>query len=330
MVNEIPHMNDYLLQVLDLKTYFPIRQGLLRRTVGYIKAVDGVTITIKAGRTLGLVGESGSGKTTLAHSIVRLIPVTTGRILFAQMDVLSADKPRLRQIRKQIGLVFQNPFGSLNPRMTIGNIIGEPLKVHSLTTDRELPNRIATWLSRVGLSPDHINRYPHEFSAGQRQRIAIARAIAVEPKLVLWDEPVSALDVSTQAQILNLLKDLQDQFSLTYLFITHNLTLVEYFCDVVAVMYKGKIVEHAPAGLLFENPLHPYTRNLMASARWLSTGGSGTTGLFSERSDSAFMSVGCPFHPDCPYAQEYCPMRMPPLLQIPTEPQHEIACWKFQ
>jgi len=258
---------DYLLQVLDLKTYFPIRRGLLRRTIGYIKAVDGVSIALKAGRTFGLVGESGSGKTTLARSILRLVPVHQGRIVFRQTDVLSADKTHLRQLRRQIGLIFQDPYASLNPRQTIGNIIGEGLKVHRLTTDRDLPDRVTTWLSRVGLLPDYINRYPHEFSAGQRQRIALARTLALQPSLIICDEPVSSLDVSTQAQILNLLKDLQVQFSLTYLFIAHDLTVVESFCDVVAVMYKGRIVECAPTRQLFENPTHTYTQILIASAR---------------------------------------------------------------
>ena len=256
--------NNYLLKVDNLKTYFPIRKGLLRRTVGHVKAVDGVSFKIAAGQTLGLVGESGCGKTTVARSIVRLVPATAGQVIFEQMDILSADKVRLRQLRRQISLIFQDPFGSLNPRMTVGNIVAEPLKVQRRVARSELVERVAVLLSKVGLSPDHINRYPHEFSGGQRQRIGVARALALEPKLVICDEPVSALDVSIQSQILNLLKDLQEEFGLTFLFIAHDLAVVEFFCDVVAVMYMGKIVERATAGELYQNPLHPYTRALMS------------------------------------------------------------------
>ena len=257
--------NRYLLSVENLKTYFPIRKGLLRRTVGHIRAVDGISFGIRTGRTLGLVGESGCGKTTVARSIVRLVPATAGKIVFGQTDVLSASKVESHRLRREISLIFQDPYGSLNPKMTIGNAVGEPLKVHRKITGSELVERVAALLSKVGLSPDHINRYPHEFSAGQRQRIGIARALALEPKLIICDEPVGALDVSIQSQILNLLKDLQEEFGLTFLLIAHDLAVVEFFCDVVAVMYSGRIVERAAADELYRNPLHPFTRALISA-----------------------------------------------------------------
>ena len=257
--------DNYLLKVENLKTYFPIKKGLLRRTVGYVRAVDGISFGIEKGQTLGLVGESGCGKTTVARSIVRLVPATAGQVVFEQTDVLSADRVKLRQLRRQISLIFQDPYGSLNPRMTVGNAVGEPLKVQGEAAGSELIERVAALLSKVGLSRDHINRYPHEFSGGQRQRIGVARALALEPKLVICDEPVSALDVSIQSQILNLLKDLQEEFGLTYLFIAHDLAVVEFFCDIVAVMYMGRIVEQATAEGLYRNPLHPYTRALMSA-----------------------------------------------------------------
>jgi len=272
MSQNMANTNGCLLKVDDLKTYFPIKKGLLRRTVGYIRAVDGVSFSIRAGQTLGLVGESGCGKTTVARSIVRLVPATEGKVIFDRTDVLSANRVKLREIRKQISLIFQDPYGSLNPRMTVGNIIGEPLKVHKKTTGSDYSRlrgndmeQVAALLLKVGLSPDHINRYPHEFSGGQRQRIGIARALILEPKLVICDEPVSALDVSIQSQILNLLKDLQEEFGLTYLFIAHDLAVVEFFCDIVAVMYMGRIVEQAAAEELYQNPLHSYTRALMSA-----------------------------------------------------------------
>lgn len=257
--------NNYLLEVEDLKTYFPVKRGLLRRTVGYIKAVDGVSFAIKAGQTLGLVGESGCGKTTVVRSIVRLAPARAGRVIFEQRDVLSAGKDELRRLRREIGLVFQDSYSSLNPRMTVGAIVGEPLKVHGEIGSSEITERVAELLSKVGLSSEHINRYPHEFSGGQRQRIGVARALVLEPKLVICDEPVSALDVSIQSQILNLLKDLQEELGLTLLFIAHDLAVVRFFCDVVAVMYMGKIVELAEADQLYRNPQHPYTRALISA-----------------------------------------------------------------
>jgi len=265
MSGDMAGSNNYLLEVEDLKTYFPVKRGLLRRTVGYIKAVDGISFAIKAGQTLGLVGESGCGKTTVVRSIVRLAPARAGRVIFEQRDVLSAGKDELRRIRREIGLVFQDSYSSLNPRMTVGAIVGEPLKVHGEIRGSEITERVAELLSKVGLSSEHINRYPHEFSGGQRQRIGVARALVLEPKLVICDEPVSALDVSIQSQILNLLKDLQEELGLTLLFIAHDLAVVRFFCDVVAVMYMGRIVELAEVDQLYRNPLHPYTRALISA-----------------------------------------------------------------
>ncbi len=324
--------NNYLLTVVNLKTYFPIRKGLLRRTVGYVRAVDGVSFKISPGRTLGLVGESGCGKTTVARSIVRLIPATSGRVVFDNVDVLSADKRSLRQLRREISVIFQDPYGSLNPRMTVGNIVGEPLKVQKDGRENGRGSdieRVASLLEKVGLSSEHINRYPHEFSGGQRQRIGVARALVLEPKLVICDEPVSALDVSIQSQILNLLKDLQDEFGLTFLFIAHDLAVVEFFCDVVAVMYMGRIVERADSEELYNNALHPYTRALMSAIPHVDPSLRGRREAFGGEVPSAINPPsGCPFHPRCPEADERCALEMPPLLEKGGKQGHFVACWK--
>jgi oligopeptide/dipeptide ABC transporter ATP-binding protein len=324
--------NNYLLKVEYLKTYFPVKKGLLRRTVGFIKAVDGVSFDIEKGQTLGLVGESGCGKTTVARSIIRLVPATAGQVVFDQIDVLSADKSKLSELRRQISLIFQDPFSSLNPRMTVGNIIGEPLKVQKGVTGSELTERVVVLLSKVGLSPEHINRYPHEFSGGQRQRIGVARALAIEPKLVICDEPVSALDVSIRSQILNLLKDLQEEFGLTYLFIAHDLAVVEFFCDIVAVMYMGRIVEQATSEELYHNPIHPYTRALMSAIPQVDRGHilrRTAKGTFGGEVPSALNPPGgCPFHPRCPLAEGDCLKQMPALEEKSGYEGHFVACWK--
>ncbi|MDD5065053.1 MAG: ATP-binding cassette domain-containing protein [Phycisphaerae bacterium] len=319
--------NGYLLKVDNLKTWFPIKKGLLRRTAGFIKAVDGVSFGIKRGQTMGLVGESGCGKTTVARSIVRLTQATAGEVIFDQINVLSADKKESRELHRQISLVFQDPFSSLNPRMTVGNIIGEPLKVQRGVSGSELTERVAVLLSKVGLSAEHINRYPHEFSGGQRQRIGVARALVVGPKLVICDEPVSALDVSIQSQILNLLKDLQDEFGLTYLFIAHDLAVVEFFCDITAVMYMGRIVERASAEELYRNPVHPYTRALMSAIPQVERGWRAAKGAFGGEVPSVLNPpAGCPFHPRCPLAEDVC-LKQAPALEEKGE-GHFVACWK--
>jgi len=321
--------NGQLLTVKDLKTYFPVKKGLLRRTVGHIKAVDGVSFSIRPGRTLGLVGESGCGKTTVARTLVRLVAATGGQVHFKGIDVLAADKTRLRQLRRQISIIFQDPFGSLNPRMTVGNIVGESLKVHKNITGTELLHRVAALLTKVGLSADHANRYPHEFSGGQRQRIGIARALILEPELVICDEPVSALDVSIQSQILNLLKDLQQEFGLTFLFIAHDLAVVEFFCDTVAVMYMGRIVEKASARQLYENPLHPYTKALMAAIPHVGPKQTAAHVPFAGEVPSALNPPsGCRFHPRCPLADDYCREHQPILEEKQATQHHLAACWK--
>ena len=327
--------NDYLLTVDNLKTYFPIRKGLLRRTVGYIKAVDGVSFKVRSGQVLGLVGESGCGKTTVARTLLRLVPATAGRVVFGETDVLSADKPELRRIRREISLIFQDPYGSLNPRMTIGDIVAEPLKVHGVRAGQVKRRRgdemqhVAALLSKVGLSPEHINRYPHEFSGGQRQRIGIARALVLEPKMIICDEPVSALDVSIQSQILNLLKDLQDEFGLTFVFIAHDLAVVQFFCDVVAVMYMGRIVEQADSEELYQNALHPYTQALISAIPQVAPAYRGQREGFGGEVPSAVNPPsGCRFHPRCPLAETKCRREVPPLQQKGPKAGHFVACWQ--
>jgi len=333
MNQDMASTNDYLLTVDELKTYFPIRKGLLRRTVGYVKAVDGVSFRIRSGQTLGLVGESGCGKTTVARSIVRLVLATSGRVVFDEIDVLSAGGQSLRQIRREISLIFQDPYGSLNPRMTVGNIVGEPLKVQEKGRanrwDGGYIERVASVLEKVGLSSDHMNRYPHEFSGGQRQRIGIARALALEPKLVICDEPVSALDVSIQSQILNLLKDLQGEFGLTFLFIAHDLAVVEFFCELVAVMYMGRIVEQAGSEELYKNALHPYTRALMSAIPHVDPSLRGRREAFGGEVPSALNPPsGCPFHPRCAEVGEKCTIEIPTLTEKGGGEGHFVACWK--
>jgi ABC-type oligopeptide transport system ATPase subunit len=259
-------MSDPLLSVRDLVTHFPVKRGLLKKTVGLVKAVDGVSFDIAPGETLGLVGESGCGKSTVGRSILRLIPATSGRVTFDGEDVLSASSSRMRALRREMQIIFQDPVGSLNPRMTVGSIVGEPMQVHRIATGSDLRDRVASLLTKVGLLPEHARRYPHEFSGGQRQRIGIARALALNPRFIVCDEPVSALDVSIQGQVLNLLNDLQDELGLSYLFIAHNLAVVEHFCDRIAVMYLGRIVELADRETLYRNPLHPYTQALLSAA----------------------------------------------------------------
>jgi ABC-type oligopeptide transport system ATPase subunit len=255
-----------LLEVRNLKTYFPIHTGLLRRHTDDVKAVDDVSFTVEPGTTVGLVGESGSGKSTIGKTILKLVPSTSGKVLFEGKDILPMDEAEFRPLRREMQMIFQDPFGSLNPRHTIFQIIGEALEIHFPAMNRsDRRERVSELLRQVGLKPEMMERYPHEFSGGQRQRIGIARALAVKPKFIVCDEPVSALDVSVQAQIVNLLQDLQAELGLTYLFIAHDLAVVEHMSDHVLVMYRGKIVESAPAEAIYENPQHEYTRKLLAA-----------------------------------------------------------------
>ncbi len=261
--------NDNLLDINGLKMHFPVKSnGLLRRTVGAVKAVDGLSFTVKRGETLGLVGESGCGKSTTGRAILQLHRPTAGTVSFDGQDLTKLHGESMRQMRRKVQIIFQDPYASLNPRMTVGDIVGEPIRVHKLRTGKEVRTRVEELLRVVGLNPYFINRYPHEFSGGQRQRIGIARALAVEPDFIVCDEPVSALDVSIQAQIINLLQDLQGQFGLTYLFIAHNLSVVKHISDRVAVMYLGKMVELAPSKDLYANPMHPYTQALLSPCQF--------------------------------------------------------------
>ncbi len=254
-----------LLQVVDLKTHFPIRRGFLQRVVGHVKAVDGVSFRLGKGETLGLVGESGCGKTTVGRTLLRLIPATSGRVVYKGESVFEQPAAEMRRLRREMQIIFQDPAGSLNPRMRVASIVGEPLEVHGLAKGEELRDRVENLLVRCGLWKSAADRYPHEFSGGQRQRIGIARALALEPKLIVCDEPTSALDVSIQSQILNLLKDLQDEFGLSYLFISHDMAVIHHICDRIAVMYDGKIVEEGDREEIIERPKHPYTQALLSA-----------------------------------------------------------------
>lgn len=255
-----------LLSVRNLKTYFPVKRGLMQSLVGHVQAVDDVSFDVAPGETLGLVGESGCGKSTVGRTLLRLIPATEGSITFDGQDVLKASPSGMKKLRRQMQMIFQDPVGSLNPRMKIRTIVGEPMRVHNTCAKDEVDDQVSELLVKVGLDRDAMDKYPHEFSGGQRQRVGIARALSLKPKFIVCDEPVSALDVSVQSQVLNLLKDLQEEFGLSYLFIAHNLAVVEHFCDRVAVMYLGKIVEIADRQTLYNNPVHAYTRALLSAA----------------------------------------------------------------
>ncbi len=319
---------DVLLEVVGLKTYFPMRKGLLSRVTGWVKAVDGVDFHIRRGRTLGLVGESGCGKTTVGRTVLRLIPATAGQVRFRGTDVFAAGRRELRELRRHMQIIFQDPIGSLNPRMNVGSIVGEALTVHGLARGRQRDARVAGLLERCGLSAAHMNRYPHEFSGGQRQRIGIARALALNPELIVCDEPVSALDVSIQSQILNLLADLQAEFGLSYLFIAHNLAVVEHCSDELAVMYLGRIVEIAPAGEAYSNPKHPYTQALLSAVPEPDPAKRRTRVVLTGEVPSPIdPPPGCAFHPRCPLAVETCRREVPPLVRrAGCGPEHRVAC----
>jgi len=326
-----------LLDVKHLRTHFPIRKGFLRTVAGYVKAVEDVSFTVGAGETLGLVGESGCGKTTVGRTILRLIEptggvVVQGQVTFDGREVFGLPPRELRGLRREMQIVFQDPVGSLNPRMTAGSMLSEPMLVHKLVDKGGARKRVAELLDRVGLPASAANRYPHEFSGGQRQRIGIARALALEPKFIVCDEPVSALDVSVQAQILNLLEDLQRELKLSYLFIAHNLAVVEHFSDRVAVMYLGRIVEIAAAAELYANPKHPYTVALLSAVpKPNPKKADQRIVLPGEVPSPSNPPSGCPFHPRCPlYAERKdarCVSEMPPLEEKGSSPGHRAACW---
>ena len=332
--------DDYLLEVKGLKKFFPIQKGLLRKTVGYVKAVDDVNFYVREGETLGLVGESGCGKSTAGRSIIRLYEPTAGQILFKSrtlgqdgkqklVNLMELKPEEMKLVRKEISMVFQDPINSLNPRMTVSDIVAEPMVIHGLDMGRETEEVIVRLLERVGLRPDHLRRYPHEFSGGQRQRIGIARALSLNPSLVICDEPVSALDVSIQAQTLNLLQDLQKDFNLSYIFVAHDLSVVQHISDRVAVMYVGKIAEMASAEEIYSHPLHPYTEALLSavpkpdplykSERIVMQG---------DVADPSNPPSGCYFHPRCRYAQEICRTKTPEFREL--RPDHFVSCHRAE
>ncbi len=315
-----------LLNITNLKKYFPIRKGFFSREVGSVKALDGVNLDILSGETLGLVGESGCGKSTLGRIILRLSTATDGEIIFDHTNVLTCDTKTMKHLRRNLQIVFQNPYASLDPRMTAGQIIAEPLSVHNIASGQKLKERVVELLDLVGLSKAMFDRYPHEFSGGQRQRIGIARAIALNPRLIVLDEPVSALDVSIQAQILNLLVDLKNERQLTYLFIAHNLDVVRYISDRIAVMYLGKIVEIGACQDVYQQPLHPYSQALISAAPVPNPDFDRSSRIIlkGDIPSPANVPTGCAFHTRCPIAQERCRVETPALRRIKEE--HFSAC----
>jgi oligopeptide/dipeptide ABC transporter ATP-binding protein len=319
-------MAENLLEVKNLKKYFPVKAGIFKKTVAHVKAVDDISFTVKEGETLGLVGESGCGKSTTGRTILRLLEATAGEVIFEGKSVMDLDKKAMRAIRRDMQIIFQDPYASLNPRMTVADIVGEPLDIHKLAKNKKERNeKVREILENVGLGAEYMHRYPHEFSGGQRQRIGVARALAVDPKLIIADEPVSALDVSVQAQVVNLLQDLQKEFGLTYLFIAHDLSVVKHISDRVAVMYLGKIVELTDKKELFKNPIHPYTQSLLSAIPEADP---------KKKKDRIILEgdvpspvnppSGCRFHPRCPKAFDTCSVKEPEFKEYGDG--HFAAC----
>ena len=324
-------MGDVLLRVDDVVKYYPVRAGvIIKREVAAVKAVDGVNLELRRGETLGLVGETGCGKSTLARCVAGLHPVTSGRITFDGKDITNLSRRRMQPFRRDIQMIFQDPYGALNPRRRVGSIIGEPFTVHNIASGDERKRRVQELMERVGLNPEHYNRFPAEFSGGQRQRIGVARALALRPKLIICDEPVSALDVSIQAQILNLLEDLQTDFGLTYLFIAHDLSVVRHVSDRVAVMYLGKIAEFGERHDVYDTARHPYTRALLSAAPAADPEEAASRQriiLVGDVPSPLDPPAGCKFHPRCPKAQELCSNTEPPLEAKSGDPDtHRTAC----
>lgn len=318
-------MNEIILEAKNIKKYFPIKKGLLLKEVASVKAVDDVSLVVRKGETLGLVGESGCGKSTLGRTLIRLYEPTAGSIQFEGQDFLKLKGADLRKKRKDMQMIFQDPYASLDPRMTVGQIIRQPMDIHNVDTPENRTKRVLELIELVGLRKSAVNRYPHEFSGGQRQRISIARAIALNPELIICDEPVSALDVSIQAQILNLLEDLQQKLGLTYIFISHDLSVIEHICDRIAVMYLGKIVEIADRDELFKNPKHPYTQALIGAIPRVGHGKKKMKkSLGGEVPSPINPPAGCSFHTRCPYVMDMCKTKVPVLE---GGGNHLKACW---
>ena len=318
-----------LVEIKNLVKYFPVRGGLLQRVVAWVQAVDNVSFTIKEGETLGMVGESGCGKTTVGRTLLRLLPATSGQVTFDGQDVFRAKARELKALRRNMQIIFQDPYSSLDPRMPVGESIAEGLLVHGMSNRKERFEIVINTLRKVGLQDYHARRYPHEFSGGQRQRIGIARALALRPKFIVCDEPVSALDVSIQAQVLNILKELQAEFGLTYLFIAHNLSVVEHISDRVAVMYLGKMVELTERDELYRNPLHPYTQALLSAIPVPDPNFKRERIILKGDVPSPLRPPsGCRFHPRCPVALAHCSQQEPEFKEV--SPGHFVACWRVE